>query len=208
MTTPSPVSTSTTYNQRSTLFCPDGICQKPNGLNSVEFVSKSCLRLTSIIFMSANYIPFFETTLLEAACSRIPQTKPFHKISIPLWKKDCEVAVKNKKHALNRARRTRSPLDILIFKRCRAKEGKVILEAKHSTWRSYCTSINSNTKLSTVWTTIKKVSGSLSYTRIPQLENNGIVASNDQHKTCWEINLKPSALLQIFRQRSLETRRT
>ena len=132
--------------------------------------------------MSANYIPFFETTLLEAACSRIPQTKPFHKISIPLWKKDCEVAVKNKKHALNRARRTRSPLDILIFKRCRAKEGKVILEAKHSTWRSYCTSINSNTKLSTVWTTIKNFSGSLSYTRIPQLENNGIVASNDQHK--------------------------
>jgi len=38
----------------------------------------------------------FETTLLEDQCSTLPQTKPFHKISVPRWNKSCEVAVKNK----------------------------------------------------------------------------------------------------------------
>jgi len=73
-------------------------------------------------------------------------------------------------------------LDVIVFNRSRANARKVILETKHATWLSYCTSINSNTKLSIIWETIKIFSGSLTYASIPQFENNRIVASNDQHK--------------------------
>jgi len=147
------------YNLRSTLFCPDGICQKPNGLNSVEFVNKRCLQLTSFVFMSANYIPLSKLPYLR------PHVLQYHSLNLsikfpsPGGIKTAKLLQRIKKHGLKRARRTRSPLDILIFKRFMAKARKVILEAKQSTWRSYCTSINSNIKLSTVWTTIKKFSG-------------------------------------------------
>jgi len=79
-------------------------------------------------------------------------------------------------------RRTRRPLHILIFKRRRAVARKVILAAEQQSWRNYCTSINNNTKRPMVWRTIKKLSGSLTFTRIPQLEQNGIRANNNQHK--------------------------
>jgi len=117
----------------------------------------------------------------EAAVASIPQSKNSHKISVPWWNKECALAVKNKKHAFNRMRRTRRSIDILIFKRRRAVARKVILAAKQQSWRNYCTSINTNSKLPMVWRTIKKFSGSPS-TRIPQLEQNGIRANNNQHK--------------------------
>jgi len=79
-------------------------------------------------------------------------------------------------------RRTRRPLDILIFKRRRAIARKVILAAKQLSWRNYCTSISNNTKPPMVWRTIKKFPGSITFTRIPQLEQNGIRANNNQHK--------------------------
>jgi len=79
-------------------------------------------------------------------------------------------------------RRTRRPHDILIFKRHRAIAKKVILAAKQQSCRHYCTSMNNNTTLPMVWRTITKFSGSPTFTRIPQLEQNGIRANNNQHK--------------------------
>jgi len=94
-------------------FLPQWNFQKPNGLNSVEFVNKSYFPLTSIVFMSANYNQLSKLPCLR---SHMPQyqTQPFYKISVPWWNIDCTVAVKNKKHALNHAR-LRSLLDILLL---------------------------------------------------------------------------------------------
>ena len=84
-------------------------------------------------------------------------------------------------------RRTRRPLDILIFERRRAIARKVILAAKQQSWHNYCTSVNNNTKLPMVWRTIKNFSGSPTFTRrFPQLEQNGVGANNNQQKqTFW-----------------------
>ena len=46
-----------------------------------------------------------------------------------------DIAVKNKKRAFNRMKRTRLQCDIIIFKRCRDKARRVILEAKTSSWQ-------------------------------------------------------------------------
>jgi len=61
----------------------------------------------------------FETSVQEAALEAIPQSKRSIKIAVPWWNKQCDVAVRNKKHAFNRMKRTWLLRDIIIFKRCR-----------------------------------------------------------------------------------------
>ena len=69
--------------------------------------------------------------------------------------------------------------DIIIFKRCRARARRVILEAKSSS----CTSLTSNTNLSKVWKVIKSFSGHRSSYFIPTLLAQGVSAKNKQHKS-------------------------
>jgi len=61
----------------------------------------------------------FETSVQEAALEAIPQSKRSIKIAVPWWNKQCDIAVRNKKHAFNRMKRTWLLRDIIIFKRCR-----------------------------------------------------------------------------------------
>jgi len=77
--------TCTTYDQRFLapmdffIFLPQWNFFKPSGLNSAEFVNKSCLPLTSIVFLSVNYI----------LLSKLPYVRPhmsrYHKQNI--WTK-------------------------------------------------------------------------------------------------------------------------
>ena len=71
------------------------------------------------------------STIMDIAKRTIPTTKPFSKVTVPWWSKACEIAINNKKHAFNRMKRTRDPLDIVIFKRARAKVKLTLNEAKN-----------------------------------------------------------------------------
>ena len=62
-------------------------------------------------------------------------------------------------------------------------EWKVILEAKSSSWRQFCTSLTSTTSLSKVWKEIKSFSGNRPPCFIPTLLAQGISAKNKQHKS-------------------------
>jgi len=124
----------------------------------------------------------FETSILDAASHSIPTTKPWRKQSVPWWTKVSDVAVKNKKHAYLRMKRTRSTADIIIFKRSRAKTRRIILEAKQSSWQKFCSSISCNLRLSMAWKKIKCFSGNHAFLHIPILKHNGITSTNDQHK--------------------------
>jgi len=125
----------------------------------------------------------FETSVREAALEGIPQSKRSIKIVVPWWNKQCDIAVKNKKHAFNRMKRTWLLRDIIIFKRYRAKAPRVILEAKSSSWRQFCTSLTSTINLSKVWKVIKSFSGNRRPCFIPTLLAQGISATNKQHKS-------------------------
>ena len=72
---------------------------------------------------------------------------------------------------------------IIIFKRCRAKARRVILEPKSSSWRQFCTSLTSTTNLSKVWEVKKRFSRNRSPCFIPTLLAQGISAKNKQHKS-------------------------
>jgi len=124
----------------------------------------------------------FDTSILEAARAAIPQTKYTGKMSVPWWNATCDLAIKTKKHALNRMKRTRAPIDVLIFKGCPAKDGKVILEAKQSSWENFRNALTSNSKLSTVWNVIKKLSGHHPRQFIPFRRQGSITVCNNQHK--------------------------
>jgi len=77
---------------------------------------------------------------------------------------------------------TISPLDIIIFKRCRVKAKQIILESKRSSSHNYCNSLKSNSHLAQFWRTIKKFPGQSSCYHIPSLHQNWIIAKNNQHK--------------------------
>ena len=144
-----------------------------------------CLTHVHENLISTNIDRFSEQlteSFLAVATATIPQTKPRNKNLVPWWTKSCAVAVRNKKHACNRMMRTRHPLDILTYKRLRAKTRKVILQAKRDCWQQYCNSVNSNTKLTTVWKALKKFSGNNCNFYMPALKNNDNTAETDHEK--------------------------
>jgi len=88
--------------------------------------------------ISLSYVYYlFETSVREAALEAMPQSKKSLKIAVPWWNKQCDVAVKKKKHAFNRMKRTWLLSDTIIFKRCRARARRVILMAKSSSWQQF-----------------------------------------------------------------------
>jgi len=91
------------------------------------------------------------------------------KVPVPWCNKQCDITVKNKKHAFNGMKRTWLLRDIMIFKRCRAKARRVILEAKSSPWGQSSTSLTPTTNLSKVWKVIKSFSGKRSPYFVPTL---------------------------------------
>ena len=118
------------------------------------------------------------------ATATIPQTKPRSKNLVSWWTKSCAVAVRihNKKHAYSRLMRTRHPFDITAYKKIRAKVRKVILQAKTDCWQRYCNSINSLTKLTTVWKALKKFFCNNYNLYMPALKNNNCTAKTDHEK--------------------------
>jgi len=109
--------------------------------NWQRFSNLCDLSLPSISMELEQSYQLCETSILQAATASISQTKYSEKISVPWWNVECDRAIKNKKHAFNRMKRTRSQTDIIIFKRCRVKARRTILAAKETFWRHYCSSI-------------------------------------------------------------------
>jgi len=91
------------------------------------------------------------------------------------------------KHAFNRMKRTWLLRDIIVFKRCRAKARRAMLEAKSSSWRQFCTSLTSTTNLSKVWKVIKRFSRNRPTCFIPTLlapEMSGVTFFRHRLRSC------------------------
>ena len=78
-------------------------------------------------------------------------------------------------------KRTRDPLDIVIFKRARAKAKLTLNEAKKLSWQNYCSSLSSNTTLGQVWSTLNRFNRQQTDTHIPTLHQNGVTGTNGKH---------------------------
>ena len=86
--------------------------------------SNECLRQINNKLVSTNIEKFSDQlteSLLAVATATIPQTQTGRKKkSAPWWNNECAVAIRNKKHAFSRMKRSRRPSDIIAFKRFRA----------------------------------------------------------------------------------------
>ena len=122
---------------------------------------------------------------MNLAKKTIPTTKPFNKVTVtvPWWSKACKIAINNKKHAFNPMKRTRDPLDIVIFKRARAKAKLTLNEAKKLSWQNCCFSLSSNNTLGQVWSTLKRFNRQQTDTNIPTLHQNGVTDTIGKHKS-------------------------
>ena len=111
--------------------------------------------------------------LTDAANISIPKIKSKAGVrSVPYWNSKCQEAVDKRNTALNKMRRTKNIADCIEYRRQKGITQKIIKEAKRSTWRNYCGSLNSKTKMGEIWKTTKKMNGVKQQNTIPNLTKN------------------------------------
>ena len=117
-------------------------------------------------------------TITRAATRSIPKTRgiPLTKC-VPWWNNDLEKAKVEKNRALRRFYQSKLNADKIQFNRARAKFRFLIKTSRTNSWREYCSTINENTPLPTVWKRIHKIKGKYSTMKQPILQiNNNLVA--------------------------------
>ena len=119
----------------------------------------------------------------SAASRAIPKSsgKPSKKTPVPWWNEDCSLAVKERKQAKNRAKRTMLFEDVIEYKKKKAVAQRVIKSCQKLHWRNFCSTLNSQSSVTTVWRKVKAVRGGNSSNNIPTIS-----ANNTEFVTCKE----------------------
>ena len=102
-------------------------------------------------------------TIIESATATIPKSDGYLQVGpVPWWNDDC----KNIRRARNKAQKqmARYPTisNRIEYKKLRGKSQKIQKNAKATSWRSYVSSVNSNTKCNKVWRKVDKIKGKYS----------------------------------------------
>jgi len=125
------------------------------------------------------------TAIIKAAESSIPVTKlttnPLQK-SVPFWTEECSKAVQRRNKAKNKMQRTQNLDDQQKYYRSRGVAQRTIKEAEKQYWREYCSILDSTSKMSQVWGTVKKMSGACSRPSIPTIVDGGVVYNSNKEK--------------------------
>jgi len=125
------------------------------------------------------------TGIIQAAESSIPVIKPTANPlpkSVPFWTNDCTEAVRRRNKAKNKMQRTLDLEDQQTYYRLRGVAQHTIKEAEKQYWRDYCSTLDSTSKMSEVWGTVKKMSGVRSRPTVPTIIDGGVVYSSNKEK--------------------------
>ena len=118
---------------------------------------------------SSDPIADFTSSLIEISKECIPQTSTNPTKSNPWYNDDCKEAIKQRKQALSKFKRSPNTNNFNDIKVFRAKARRTIKLSKRKSWRSYVSKINHKTPIKKVWDMIRKISGknkSPSYTHL------------------------------------------
>ena len=107
--------------------------------------------------------------IIEAAGKFIPKTTVGTKRMLPYWNTDCKNAVKQKRTARGKMNKTFKLEDCIQYRKYKADCQRTIRNARKTHWQEYCSSINSDTKINTIWKTLKNMSGVRSNFQIPNI---------------------------------------
>ena len=105
---------------------------------------------------SSDPIADFTSSLIEISKECIPQTSTNPTKSNPWYNDDCKEAIKQRKQALSKFKRSPNTNNFNDIKVFRAKARRTIKLSKRKSWRSYVSKINHKTP-------IKKVCGSFMF---------------------------------------------
>ena len=124
---------------------------------------------------------YFIDRIHLAARGSIPKSKKMAKPPIPWWNKECENAVKARKSAYRRYKRTKSQLDRIIYKRRTAKARYILKQSRRSSWRDYVSSLNSSSTSTQIWNKIAKISKKKTPPVVPTLKiDNKILLDSEE----------------------------
>ena len=108
---------------------------------------------------SSDPITDFTSSLIEISKECIPQTSTNPTKSNPWYNDDCKEAIKQRKQALSKFKRSPNTNNFNDIKVFRAKARRTIKISKRKSWRSYVSKINHKTPIKKVWDILRKISG-------------------------------------------------
>ena len=114
-------------------------------------------------------IHFIDRIQLAARAS-IPKTKRTAKPPIPWWNKECENAVKARKSAYRRYKRTKDLTDKVIYRRRTAKARFILKQTRRSSWREYVSSLNASSTSTQIWRRVRRISNRNAPQVVPTLK--------------------------------------
>ena len=122
----------------------------------------------------------FTSSLIEISKECIPQTSTNPTKSDLWYNDDCKEAIKQRKQALSKFKRSPNTNNFNDIKVFRAKARRTIKLSKRKSWRSYVSKINHKTPIKKVWNMIRKISGknkSPSYTHLNMVDTDSKATS-------------------------------
>ena len=113
--------------------------------------------------------------IIKGATETIPRKTGQSKYSCPWWTSDCKEALRERKRMLNRFRRHKDNVNLLMeYKKAKAKARQVVRKAKKESWERLLSMFNCQTSMSKLWGIIRKFTCKTRFNRpLPVLKING-----------------------------------
>ena len=132
-------------------------------------------------------VDMIETTITTAARNSIPIKGISNQIPVPWFNNDCKNAKRQRLRAQRAYRRNNTVYNKISFSMWRARCRRTFEEARKTCWREYLSGINQNTKLSTIWKKVAKISGKFRRPPTPILTLNDGTQINDKKDVANEL---------------------
>ena len=148
-----------------------------NKANWTDFAAKCALIFSEREGMG-NYKSITDA-LLRAAAECIPQKSGQSKYSCPWWNNECREAIRSRRRAQNRFRRSHSTAHLLAYKAAKAVARRTIRRAKKESWERLLHMFNATTPMPLLWDIIRKFTKKERYNRpLPVLKVRGTMVDD------------------------------
>ena len=137
-----------------------------NKANWEEFRSQS---ETHLIVNNIETILEFSEKLINIAKTCIPHNPTTHKRDRPWFSKECKLAIRLRRAALQKFNAEPTTSNLISFKFHRANARKIIKEAKKISWQNYVSRLNNSSNIKTVRLMIRKIAGKKQSTPLKHL---------------------------------------
>jgi len=131
----------------------------------------------------STYCNNINNAIHSAARSTIPIIRPSNRTkTVPYWNTRCRDAVQNRNKAERKMKKSRLLEDCIKYRQEKALAQHTLREEQQHYWEDYCSNLNSDTKLTSVWKMSKRMSGNSNNSNIPTLIHNNNKFESDAEK--------------------------